>query len=208
MPGLWVTAGQAAYLLLPCLGGAAVSGFVLRWNIWRGLARPIDRGRTFRGRRLLGDHKTWRGFVCSVIGSTVTIAAQKYAIGGWAANLAILDYQNVDVLGLGVAFGIGIIVGELPNSFLKRQLDIPAGESPHRFSAFFHVLDQVDFLLLLWPLLFFWIRPAWTLVLTSFGMVFVVHQLVSVVGYRIGALRASGGRPGRAGTNAVGRETA
>ena len=29
----------------------------------RRLAIPIDGGRDWRGRRLLGDHKTWRGFV-------------------------------------------------------------------------------------------------------------------------------------------------
>lgn len=29
------------------------------------LSTPIDGGRTFRGRRILGDHKTWRGSVRS-----------------------------------------------------------------------------------------------------------------------------------------------
>ena len=31
------------------------------------LAVPIDGGRRWRGRRILGDHKTWRGIVAGVV---------------------------------------------------------------------------------------------------------------------------------------------
>ena len=47
---------------------------------------------------------------------------------------------------LGVAAGFGFMLGELPNSFLKRQLGIPPGEAPKEGLArpFFLLADRLD----------------------------------------------------------------
>ena len=91
---------------------------------------------------------------------------------------------------LGLALGGGATLGELPNSFVKRQLGIPPGASAWGWPALiFYVWDQVDLLIPTWPLLLFWVRPDWHLVLMSFALVLIVHQFVSVVGYLIGARR-------------------
>jgi hypothetical protein len=42
------------------------------------LARPMDGGRTWRGRRLLGDHKTWRGLLAGIVVGALTFAAQRW----------------------------------------------------------------------------------------------------------------------------------
>jgi hypothetical protein len=166
----------------------ALAGLVLRFNLLPGLKRPIDGGAVVGGRRLFGDNKTWRGLVTSVVGCTAMVAVQKYAIGDRAGRVALVDYGEVNVLALGAALGAGAIIGELPNSFLKRRLGIgPGGRARGLAGSVLYVLDQVDWLLVVWPLLLVWIHPTWSVVLTSLVVALVGHQLISLVGYWIGA---------------------
>src|SRR5205807_716845 len=89
------------------------------------LARlPLDGGATFRGRRLLGAHKTVRGAVTMVGATTMFALAQASLFHryGWARAASLVDFDRVHPLLWGVALGGGYIVGELPNSFVKRRL--------------------------------------------------------------------------------------
>lgn len=179
---------QALYLFAPLLVAAALGGVVLRYNLWSGLRRPIDGGATVRGRRLFGANKTWRGVGCAVVGCTIAVAVQTYVVEEWADPIAVLPYERINVLLLGLALGGGAMAGELPNSFVKRQLGIPPGASGWGWRALlFYIWDQVDLLTLTWPLLLMWIRPGWHLVLMSFALAVLLHQVVSVVGYVMGA---------------------
>jgi len=84
--------------------------------------------------------------------------------------------------------GLGAVVGELPNSFLKRQLDIgPGSQRRSILGAVFVVFDQGDFVLGAWLLL----APVWVMPVpegvVAFAVVVAVHMLVNVIGYTIGA---------------------
>jgi hypothetical protein len=140
---------------------------------------------------VFGASKTWRGVVVAVIGCVAGVALQKYVLRGWPSALALVDYDAVQPLVFGAALGIGAMVGELPNSFAKRQLGIPPGKTTSGpLAAVFFVLDQVDLLLGAWPLIACWVRPTFSLVLASFVLALAAHPLVSVIGYAVGA-RAS-----------------
>ena len=179
---------QVAYLLLPLLSIVACAGIVLRADLLPTLKRPIDGNLTFRGRRLFGDHKTWRGAACALAGGLLGVAVQKYGFGARAGGLALLDYEGLSVVWLGGAFAAGAVLGELLNSFIKRQLGIPPGCSATGWKApLFYVLDQVDVVPATWLLLLLWIRPTPLQIASSFVLVFIVHQLVSVIGFKIGA---------------------
>jgi CDP-2,3-bis-(O-geranylgeranyl)-sn-glycerol synthase len=178
-------------LLLPVLGGAVCSGIVLRYDLLRGLKRPIDGGLCLGGRRLFGDHKTWRGLVCGVVGCVGVVAAQKHLVGDRVGSNAVLDYARIDPVVFGTALGAAAMAGELPNSFVKRRLAIaPGAVAPCGAGPLFYVLDQVDFLFAVWPVVRCWVRPTTSVVLSSFGLVFVAHQAVSGLGYLIGARRS------------------
>lgn len=182
---------QALYLFAPLVVAAALAAVVLRYNLWAGLARPIDGGVTLRGRRLFGANKTWRGVACAVIGCIAAVAVQAFVVGERAEPIAVLPYGRINVLLVGLALGGGAMAGELPNSFVKRQLGIPPGASGCGWRALlFYAWDQVDLLTLTWPLLLIWITPDVPLVLMSFALAVLLHQLASVAGYALGA-RAS-----------------
>ena len=183
---------QALYLFLPLLVSAALSGLVLRFDWLRVLRRPIDHGATFRGHRLFGDSKTWRGVAVAVAGSIGAVLVQQAVRAHVSSFLQVADYGQIDPLWFGVAMGAGAMVGELPNSFTKRQLGIPPGETSGGWRAVvFYVWDQVDLLTGAWPLLLWWFRPTFSLVATSFVVALVLHPLIALVGYGIGARKSA-----------------
>ena len=139
------------WLALPVVLGGAVHIAAIRHDVLPALARlPLDGGRTVRGRRLFGHNKTVRGAVV-MIGATAAASlllalAARVLPGGDA--LAVADVQADHPLAWGALLGAGYIVGELPNSFVKRQLGIAPGAPAHgHLRGVFWIADQVDSLL-------------------------------------------------------------
>ena len=88
---------------------------------------------------------------------------------------------------LGFALGAAAMLSELPNSFLKRQLDIaPGAPGGGSASVFFYLLDQVDLLLGAWLFAAGWVTPTLSRVLWSILFVVVVHQVISMLGALLG----------------------
>ena len=142
-----------------------------------------------RGRRLFGDNKTYRGIIAVSVGSAVGYWLQSLFPDLQPATFQHLPATNV--LLLGFAIGAASMVSELPNSLLKRQLDIAAGKPAHGLAApFFYLYDQVDFLVGAWLVMLVWVTPSWSLVLWSLLFVLVLHQIVSSLGAFFG-MRAS-----------------
>lgn len=113
----------------------------------RAFAVPIDRGRTFRGRRLFGDNKTLRGFLIMVPASACAfVAVSQIALGGAPEAFGVWPLTPVQYALLGAWAGLGFMLGELPNSFVKRQLDIDPGQlATNRAAAFWQLAaDRVD----------------------------------------------------------------
>jgi CDP-2,3-bis-(O-geranylgeranyl)-sn-glycerol synthase len=189
---VFLAAAQTLYLFAPLLVSAAISGIVLRFDLAPKLRRPIDMGATFRGHRVFGDSKTWRGVVVAVAGSIATAFLQRALRGDVPAWLQVLDYGRSSPFWLGLAMGAGAMAGELPNSFVKRQLGIPPGKTTRGWRrSVFYVWDQIDLLTGAWPLLLFWVRPPALLVGVSFVVALAVHPLVALVGYLIGARKSA-----------------
>jgi hypothetical protein len=113
-------------------------------------AIPLDGGRTFRGRRLFGANKTLKGFVIMVPAAALSfgllgVLAQAFPRTG--EGLWLLSPLQYTALGGSAA--LGFMLGELPNSFMKRQLGIAPGEAPAsawgRWLGF--AIDRIDSIL-------------------------------------------------------------
>lgn len=101
-----------------------------------GGGRPIDAGRTWNGRRLLGDGKTWRGTAAGTLAGTILSQLQNAVHGAVAA--AIGAPLPTFPLAVGVALAFGAMLGDVAASFLKRRLG-------RRRGAAVPGLDQLDF---------------------------------------------------------------
>lgn len=89
---------------------------------------PVDARLRFRRRRLFGENKTARGFVVMIPAAAASFAGLAWmgaTTTGMPWPLSLTQYAA-----LGAAAGFGFMAGELPNSFVKRQLDVPPGQPP------------------------------------------------------------------------------
>jgi hypothetical protein len=179
LTGLWVIA--------PVLGGYLAHAPVLRFDLLPRLARPIDGGATLWGRRVFGDNKTWRGVAvmsAGVFTATMLLSLWPTCSRQWPATL-----RSHRVL-FGLLLALGFVAGELPNSFIKRQVDIePGGRRLSPFGMALLILDQADFVPAVWLTL----SPLWLMspmqALVVLAVVVVVHSVINVLGYAIGARR-------------------
>jgi CDP-2,3-bis-(O-geranylgeranyl)-sn-glycerol synthase len=179
---------QALYLFSPLLVAAGLAALVMRQDGLDILNRPLDGGAMLHGKRWLGDGKTWRGAVLAIAGCCLGTIIQRAAASVIPDALQVVDYTAIDVLGLGAALGLGAVLGELPNSFVKRRIGIPRGETARGpLAAVFYIWDQVDTLLGAWPLVCIWIEPRPLLVFTSVALALTLHPVVAWVGYHVGA---------------------
>ena len=156
---------QILWLTAPVILIGIFHMVIVAKNTLASLAIPLDGGSSFRGVRVFGDNKTWRGVVVMILGSSVVGGLQGYTLGSWAfehglesLNFSLigrdaswgLDASPTLRLALGYAtvniiLGLGYVLGELPNSFVKRRLGIVAGKTGHGFFGWlFFLIDQAD----------------------------------------------------------------
>jgi hypothetical protein len=134
------------WLTAPILIAGLVHVAVITLNLAPDLARPIDAGRRWRGRPLLGSNKTWRGFVVMPAATAITIAAQQ-ALGTRAPRLGALAHLRrgaPPALVVGAICGAAYVLAELPNSFVKRRLGIAPGRSAPGARVAQYLVDQLD----------------------------------------------------------------
>lgn len=105
---------------------AAGSSKIKPFSNWN---KPLDFGKTFGGKRILGDHKTIRGLI---VGTTVAI------FGGYLQFL-LIKFGHLEIkfdiysslkstLILSFLLGFGALAGDCSKSFFKRRRDIKPGK--------------------------------------------------------------------------------
>ncbi|HEY6005681.1 MAG TPA: CDP-archaeol synthase [Anaeromyxobacter sp.] len=179
---------RALWIFLPVLGAYLAHAPVLRFDLFPTLKRPLDGGATLRGRRLLGDNKTWRGVATMFAGVLAATVLLSRVPAYWRRLPE--DLRAAGPWTFGALLALGVVLGELPNSFVKRQLDIaPGARRASALGALLAVFDQGDFVLGVWLLL----GPIWRMsagqALLAFAVVVIAHLAVNVIGYAIGARR-------------------
>jgi hypothetical protein len=152
------TAGRVAWTITPVLVAGIGQVAILKMGLLPRLAIPLDLGLQWRGRQVLGPRKTWRGVIIMTTLSALTARAQAAAARRSRRLRAIcpFDYRRVNPWLLGGTLGLGYCIAELPNSFVKRRLDIPPAQSSQRFGWLQYLIDQSDSVAgclptLLWP---------------------------------------------------------
>ena len=125
---------------------------------------PIDFGKTYKdGKRILGDGKTWNGFITGgVIGVTAGFAiatAAPYINQILADNelgfLTISDFEGFPfMIPLILSITYGALLGDIIESFFKRRRGIDRGKDWIPFDQIDFILGVLGFLLLVSTILF------------------------------------------------------
>lgn len=129
---------------------------------------PLDFGQSYKGIRLLGPNKTWRGLITGTV------------VAGFVAILQFAIYNNGGTWSgaffLGLLMGLGALTGDAIESFFKRQRKIPSGQSWFPF-------DQIDYiiggLLIIYP----FTRLPLHIIALIFVSFFGLHLLTAYIAY-------------------------
>lgn len=130
------------WFLMPA--GAANMAPVLakKWSWLGSLDRPVDAGRSWRGHRLLGDHKTWRGFAAGwllALGFTL-MQFWLYDASQSVRNFYLIDISSINPIIWATALTLGALGGDAIKSFFKRQIGVAPGKNWVPF-------DQLDYVI-------------------------------------------------------------
>ncbi|MCU4739816.1 CDP-2,3-bis-(O-geranylgeranyl)-sn-glycerol synthase [Natronoglomus mannanivorans] len=148
-----------------------------------GGGRPIDGGRTWNGKRVLGDGKTWRGTaVGTAVGAALALGLN--AVAGDVGSALGVDLPTFP-LAVVVALPFGAMLGDITASFLKRRTGRERG-------AAFPGVDQLDFVVVS-LLLAFLVAPDWFLETFTLGVIAVIviitpvlHVGTNMIAYQLG----------------------
>jgi len=172
----------AIWFLLPAAVANAAPIIAAKLPALKALDAPLDGGKMWRGQRVFGSHKTWRGLLAGIVAATLVLWIQQLLVvhTDWADIFtAQVDYATLPVLLLGPAFAIGALGGDAIESFFKRQKGIKSGKTWVPFDQLDYIIGSVLvslFFVILTPLQYLWIFVIW----------FLMHLIASYIGYRIG----------------------
>ena len=137
---------------------------------------PLDFGKNYQGKRILGDSKTWRGLVAGMVLAGLVSCAE------W---LVFYRPHHISFVGLaltifsGMLMGFGALAGDAVESFFKRRVGVKPGDSWFPF-------DQIDYiiggLLVTFPFAIW--RPG--IIVRIFILYFGLHLLLSYIAYLLG----------------------
>lgn len=150
---------------------------------------PVDFGKSWKGKRILGDGKTWRGF----FGGALSGIVPGLIMMGAAQLAGSPDLWGFGSFGQGVGIviclAVGSLVGDMLGSFIKRRLGIERGmKAP--------ILDQYDFVIgaFLIVTIFYpnWVFSTyiegyhWASLIVLLALIWFLHRGVNIIGYRLG----------------------
>ena len=179
----------AIFLIVAFVLAGLLHSAWLRSPASRRLAIPIDGGAHFRGRRVFGENKTVRGFVVMVPAAAlmfVALAAAARTLPELAASRWPLSLGGYATLGAWAA--LGFMLGELPNSFVKRQLDVAPGQAARGRAAALvgFVVDRLDSIVGMLTAVTIAVPPPWMTWLWVLLLGPTIHWSFSVLLYRLG----------------------
>ncbi|MFH1564977.1 MAG: CDP-archaeol synthase [bacterium] len=149
-------------------------------NYLKFLAKPVDGGKKWNGKPILGSHKTWRGFFVGIITAIIFVFIQKllYQYSSFS-NISYINYQKESVILIGFLFGFGALFGDAIKSLIKRRFNVRSGDR-------FFPWDQLD--MLIGVGIFISIIKPVSLQMWVFyaGFALVAHPLINIIGYKLG----------------------
>jgi len=179
---------SCVYFFLPAYLANMTPPLVRNAKVFDFLARPVDFGKSIGGKRIFGDHKTWRGVICALaVGIGVALLQWWLYKFAWAMELSLLDYKSVNLWAFALLLSGGAVIGDLGAAFIKRRIGLVPGAS-------FMPWDQTNYVIGSFLFLGPYIHPYMNNDFVVWGLVFVItffiHLLFNRFGYDLGLHKA------------------
>jgi CDP-2,3-bis-(O-geranylgeranyl)-sn-glycerol synthase len=154
---------------------AAKMPVIKNWNA------PLDFGTTFRGKRIFGANKTWRGLGSAIIVAVPVLWLQQYLVRrtGWFDDIDNVNYVALPTLLLGALLALGALGGDAVKSFFKRQRGIKPGTVWFPYDLIDHIVGAA---LIAIPFVIF----SWWIYLALIIIWLLLNIAISYGGYFLG----------------------
>lgn len=183
------SSGRYIVAMLPLILAGITNMVFVKLPILSFLSVPMDKGKILKdGKRLFGDNKTWKGFVGMIISTSfwflvMSIISQTNV---WFETMSFFPFSTYNTpfqeLWYGAVWGVGYVLFELPNSYLKRRLDIAAGMAGRgMLGQLFAFVDQADSVLGCIVFMCFFYSPTLSDMLYLFVVGTGMHLLINVL---------------------------
>lgn len=145
------------------------------------LARPVDFGKTWLGKPILGAHKTFRGLIFGTLVGVVVMLFQVSLFNHtlFFRDISLFVYPKANYLLLGFLLGSGALVGDMAESFFKRRFSIKPGK---RWIPF----DQLDYVVGALVFGSFVYTPSLAAIIVILVASFLLHIIANHIGYYLG----------------------
>ena len=180
------------FLIVAFVLAGLLQSLWLHSRVSRVLAIPLDGGRTFRGRPILGENKTLRGFVVMIPAAALAFAVIAIVVSPRGVPPATLwQLTPAGYAALGAWAGFGFMAGELPNSFVKRRFGILPGQAPASSltAAICFTIDRTDSIVGMLAALTVAVPTPWTTWVLVLILGPLIHWLFSWWLFRLGVKR-------------------
>jgi len=144
-----------------------------------GGGKPVDFGRTWKGKRIFGDGKTWRGLIIGIIAGALFGLMWFYLSKSGPLNdvYYVFDFKITDPF-FGLYLALGAMVGDLTNSFVKRRLGFKPGQAFWGFDQWNLVFGGLLFAYAFAPTFIIWEEFVALLFIT-----FAIHLLGNYIAF-------------------------
>jgi CDP-diglyceride synthetase len=158
----------------------------VRTPLLKSLAKPLDGGLVLSdGKRLFGDNKTWKGLIGMVaLTAFCAVLLHIYPKDGRVFQYPSSGVHVMQQTMYGAMLGLAYILAELPNSFIKRRLNIAPGKNATGMKGIlFTIIDQLDSVIggTIVISLFMPIRPITFII--SVAIAAAIHYAVNILLY-------------------------
>ena len=140
--------------MMPLIFGGILNMLFTKTVVYKQFKSPIDMGLVLSdGKRLFGDNKTWIGFFSMILFCVISQICWGFVCkidSVCRLNDLYSVFDNTILFNCLSGFLIGVVymICELPNSFIKRRLNIDSGKTDKGIKGvIFFVIDQIDSLL-------------------------------------------------------------
>lgn len=173
MAVLWIAFVKAVWLLLPAYAANGSPPFA------KG-KRSIDLNKNFLdGKRIFGNGKTAEGTALGIVMGFLVGAIETFLyspLNSYAIKFGFsLPTMN---LFIGFMIAVGVLVGDMAASFIKRRFNLPRG-------ADVPLLDQWNFVIGFVVFTFWFTEITVTMLVIMFLITPVVHRIANIVAYKI-----------------------
>lgn len=162
--------------LMPVILGGIGNMIFVKTSFYKNHRKPID-----NGKNIFGNNKTWIGgfsMIIQVMLFQILLSYTPFA----KYNYIYENNENVFKVNclVGLLLGMAYIIFELPNSFIKRRLNIEPGKTKNWIS---YLIDQVDSIIGVTIILCFYTDITVSKFLGYITLGAITHSLINLILY-------------------------